>query len=127
MTAWKEAGDIVPGASIGSFRLGVYGHELLPENSESSIGEYSIRFNVRVGLEAGRIVELSTSSDRYATTEGIKVGTPFAEVEKAYGPAPERREAEGLFDFIATWPERGIDFAVRGDSVIHIGVFRPPH
>jgi hypothetical protein len=125
--AWKEEGLIVPGEAIGNFRLGCEPHELIPADREGTIADYSLRFNVRVELEKNVLVDLSTGSERYQTAEGIRVGTPFADVVAALGEPPERREldGEGMFDFKAAYPERGIDFLVYLDKVLHIGVFAP--
>jgi len=123
--AWRDGGDIVPGERMGNFVLGKYGHELLPEGSPASLGEYALRYNVRVELEAGRVTELSTSSERFETAEGLKVGVDFADVEAKWGAADDRLEVqgEGMLDFIARYSRRGADFAVRGGKVVHLGVF----
>ncbi len=126
-TGWTFGGDIVPGMRIGNFVLGLRVGELIPEDSEATIAEYAIRHEVLVGLEAGRLVDLSTGSHRFATAEGFKPGGAFADVVAAWGEPPERRDVEGggLFDFKAAWPGRGVDVAVKDGRILYIGVFPP--
>lgn len=123
--AWSEGGAIVPGTSIGNFVLGRTAAELLGPDAKASLAEYSIRCNVRIQLEKGRIVDLSTSSGRFETAEGFKVGSPFADMVAAWGEPPEVAsvEGEGRFEFKAAWPDRGVDVAVHEGNIVHIGVF----
>ncbi|MBM3462971.1 MAG: hypothetical protein FJX76_12790 [Armatimonadetes bacterium] len=118
---WKFGGDIVAGERIGNFVLGRRAADLV---KNANIAEYAMRYEVRVELEGDLLVEASTSSPRFATPEGFKVGGDFSEVENAYGPPPERMALEGSEIFKAAYPDRGIDFLVQDGKVAHVGVFQ---
>lgn len=91
--------EIVPGERVGSFRLGMSSGELKRQlgppsrtrpNDVSQVWTYT-----RLGLEfdVGRdgVDSIRVLSPRYATVEGIKVGTGLAEVKAALGP-PDYRD-----------------------------------
>ena len=122
---------IVPGQRIGSFILGASPDAVLPteRGSETGIAEHAMRMQVRVQLEAGRLVDVSTGNARFATDEGFRPGGDYAPVEAAWGPPPHRHDLEGgvMFDFKAAWPARGVDALVKDGKILHMGVFPAEH
>jgi hypothetical protein len=110
---------IVPGERIAGFVLG--------ERVKDAVADMAAHFDIRVQVHKDVIVDLSTGAGKYATAEGFKVGGSFSDVEAAWGEAPDKNtlEGEGMFDFKASWPDRGIDFAVLAGKIVHVGVFRP--
>lgn len=125
-TGWQDGGEIVPGERIGNFLLGRRCSELIPAGG-ATIAEYSMRFDVRIELEKDVLVDLSTHSSKFATAEGIRAGSEFADAVAAWGEPAERRALEGgqMFDFKAAWPERGVDCVVKDGKILHLGVFLP--
>lgn len=130
MTMWTRQtfGDdlIVPGQRIGGFILGRTAAEILPEGSSATIADWSSRYNVGVELSPQtRLTDLSTGHGKYHTEEGFKVGTEWNTVTGTWGEPSEIYpvEGDGMFDFRATYGDRGIDFAVNEGRVLYIGVF----
>jgi hypothetical protein len=120
--------EIVAGERIGTFVLEKSVEELLPPgHSAKGLAELAMRHQVRIQLERNRLTEVSTSSPRFMTCEGFKVGGEFSAVVAAWGEPEDTHALDDrtLFDCKASYLTRGIDFVVKGDGILHIGVFPP--
>lgn len=132
MIPWhkKDWGDdvIVPGERIGGFVLGKQPTDMLPEGSSASLADWSGRHNVGVEIDEDEgLVDATTGDPRFRTREGFGVGTDWPSIVAAWGEPAQRRALEGgeYFDFKVRYPTRGIDFAIKSDKVLYVGV-NPP-
>lgn len=132
MIAWtkQDWGDelIVPGERVGGFILRKQPAEFLPQGSSATVADWSGRYNVGIELsETHGVLDISTANPRFHTTEGFKVGGDWNAVVTAWGKPDDVNAMEGtqFFDYKASYRKRGIDFAIKDDKILYIGVFPP--
>jgi hypothetical protein len=129
----QPSSRIVPGLSVGGVKLGmtpgqvrqVWGppsRVLRPEASIEAWQYDQYRSTVFIGL--GEVYIIQTNSPRFATPEGIKVGTVLASVLKVYGqPECQHAFAGGL---VLSYARRGLLIRVVNGVVRALSVFQPP-
>jgi len=129
---------IIPGKSVGPIEIGkpisgkvfkMFGKPTsysAPSPGKKGIDTGSCywkdRINVKLNDGKGdkNVYQLFIMSQKYYTSSGIRIGSSFRSVKKAY---PRGKKEEGM-DVDIVWKARGIFFGIYKGKVINIGVFK---
>lgn len=125
-----EGGVIIPGQSIGTWRLGtqigaVYQAAGQPDGTRTS-GSISYMYygrqSITVAIKESLVAMVLTTDERFKTDKGIGAGQPVTAATAAYGLPPRGREGRAYwYDAI------GLVVVTGGDSIVRLGVYDPKH
>lgn len=138
LTWAQDATLIVPGESVGKVKLGmtvaqVYG--ILGEPTEQYPPKNDTTFYVwehgyfLVGIDSTGVTRIDVSHSRYATKEGIRVGSTEMAIEAFYGTPSSASERPGLQGGVVRflhYRKLGLNFRIEpGGHVSIITIERP--
>lgn len=122
---------IIPGKRAGTFQLG----ESI-ESLESRIGKGIIapRENFQIYSFKDWMVDLCVQKDlimmilvmnpKFATKEGIKIGSSVSPVVRTFGRKYEYQKVEnGDIDYIIQYWDSGISFSIKNEQIMKLKVF----